>query len=83
MKSISKFSEILVYFRETYSACLESESVKNKQTNKQTSISKNIWFLQQAKVLKKKNVNGSDFLSPALYTPLRPAEVNWNLGFTM
>lgn len=24
-----------------------------------------------------------DFLSPALYTPLRPGEVNWNLGFKM
>ena len=69
---------MLVHFGETYSACLKSESVK--KTNK---YFKEYMVFTTGKGVKKKRVNGSDFLSPALYTQLRPAEVNWNLGFTM
>ena len=70
---------MLVYFGETYSTCLESESVK--ETNKY--YKEYMVFTTGKAVKKKKRVHGSDFLSPALYTQLRPAEVNWNLGFTM
>ena len=68
---------MLVNFGETYSACLESESVKKNKYFKEDMV------FTRGKDVKKKKKESMDFLSPALHTPLRPGEVNWNLVFKM
>ena len=68
VKSISKFSEILVYFRETYSACLESESVK--KTNK--SFKEYMVFTTGKGVKKKK----SQWIWFLISSPVYPTETS-------
>ena len=75
VKRVSKFFEMLVNFGETYSACLESESVKKNKYFKEDMV-----FTRGKDVKKKKKrVNGFLISSPTYPTETRRSKLEFSI----